>query len=464
MPTTLTRRAFAGLATASPLLARSGVATAAAGAAPSGRRSEVEALRQFAESTHPRGAQVAAQSGWRDRWQRLAASADTLSDGDYYLRTRRALGWFRDGHTTVLPFEFVGGVPQALADGPFSLQYPIKVRVFDDGARVIATDRTARPLLGRHLLRVGERPVTELINEFAVDWPGNDAWAQRWSGSLFSSPALLQAMGALRDPNAPVSFEARAEDGRAAIVELRAAAPGELTESLTERRPLAQETWARAAGGGNYVHVLPDHEALYVSIDEMADVDGKTFEALTREVFAALAAPGVSRIVIDLRRNGGGDNFKPEALRRRLIRDSRNRPGGLCVLIGSQTFSAAQNFATRLERDTYAIYVGGPTGGAPNHYGDAKLFTGSVTGLTSMVSTLPWFDSFPQDERPWILPDRPVPERFDDWLAGRDPALDAALTLTDERPADDWSRELVLYFKRASQREGWRSFWRESAP
>jgi hypothetical protein len=54
-----------------------------------------------------------------------------------------------------------------------------------------------------------------------------------------------------------------------------------------------------------------------------------------------------------------------------------------------------------------------------------------------------------------------VPERFDDWLAGRDPALDAALTLTDERPADDWSRELVLCFARQPAR--WRSFWRERA-
>jgi hypothetical protein len=272
-------------------------------------------LRQFAESTHPRGPQVAASTG-----------ATVGSAGSECRRCRTATlpshapraRLFRDGHTTVLPFN--SWACRALADGPFSLQYPIKVRVFDDGARVIASDRTARPLLGRHLLRVGERPVTELINEFAVDWPGNDAWAQRWSGSLFSSPALLQAMGALRDPNAPVSFEARGEDGRAAIVELRAAAPGALTESLTERRPLAQETWARAAGGGNYAHVLPDHEALYVSIDEMADVDGKTFEALTREVFAALAAPGVSRIVIDLRRNGGGD-LRPK-LRRRLVNDS----------------------------------------------------------------------------------------------------------------------------------------------
>jgi hypothetical protein len=37
------------------------------------------------------------------------------------------------------------------------------------------------------------------------------------------------------------------------------------------------------------------------------------------------------------------------------------------ALTSPQTFSAAMNFATRLERETDALFVGEPTGGAPNH-------------------------------------------------------------------------------------------------
>ncbi|MBK6490948.1 MAG: hypothetical protein IPF97_04295 [Sphingomonadales bacterium] len=59
-------------------------------------------------------------------------------------------------------------------------------------------------------------------------------------------------------------------------------------------------------------------------------------------------------------------------MRKILVR--RYRWGGLYLLIGPQTFSAAQNLANRLERETLAIFVGTPTGGAPNHYGDATLF------------------------------------------------------------------------------------------
>src|SRR5205085_8738191 len=104
------------------------------------RKTEVAALRRFAEVTHPRGREAAASSSWRGRWAALEASADRLPDGAYFVGLRRGLGWFGDGHTTVLPFEFVGGVPDALKGGPFGRSLPLQIRVFHDGAYVSAAD------------------------------------------------------------------------------------------------------------------------------------------------------------------------------------------------------------------------------------------------------------------------------------------------------------------------------------
>jgi C-terminal processing protease CtpA/Prc len=173
-----------------------------------------------------------------------------------------------------------------------------------------------------------------------------------------------------------------------------------------------------------------------------------------------MAAPGIERLVVDLRRNGGGDNYLAEALRKRIARSGFNRPGGLYVLTGPRTFSAAQNCATRLERETFATFVGEPTGGAPNHYGDATLFTGAITGISALVSTLAWFDSYPQDRRPWILPDLPVNDTFADWRAGRDPALQTALTHQGTAAADELEPSRIFYFGRESQKRDWRPFWR----
>lgn len=103
--------------------APSGDPRAASGGTAAGadRARELDALRAFAERTHPRGREAAADADWQARW---SAAAAATTDGDYLVRTRRALAWFGDGHTTLLPFEFAGGVPAALAHGPLGLELP----------------------------------------------------------------------------------------------------------------------------------------------------------------------------------------------------------------------------------------------------------------------------------------------------------------------------------------------------
>ena len=168
------------------------------------------------------------------------------------------------------------------------------------------------------------------------------------------------------------------------------------------------------------------------------------------------------RLIIDLRRNGGGNNFLFEALRKHVERSRFNRPGGLYVLISPQTFSAAQNATNRLERETFALFVGEPSGGSPNHYGDAQEAASSATGLAAAISTLPWFDGYPMDKRQWVAPDLPSPHLFADWREGLDPALRIAMTHLTNAPADEWSQASTFYFARQSQSVEWRPFWRKT--
>jgi hypothetical protein len=76
-----------------------------------------------------------------------------------------------------------------------------------------------------------------------------------------------------------------------------------------------------------------------------------------------------------------------------------------------------------------------------------------------MVSTIPWFDSYPQDRRMWIMPDLPVPQLFEDWRAGRDRALDVALAHRTASPADFFDNDRIFYFARESQKAAWKPFW-----
>ena len=53
------------------------------------------------------------------------------------------------------------------------------------------------------------------------------------------------------------------------------------------------------------------------------------FDALTIAIFMAIAAPGLQRVIVDIRRKGGGDYFLAEPLCKRLETSQFNRPGAL---------------------------------------------------------------------------------------------------------------------------------------
>jgi len=452
----LTRRGVIGIAAAGTTAAS---AVTARAQIPS-RSVETEALRLRAEAIHPRGPEAAADQDWQARWRALTADADALSDGEYFLRTRQALGWFKDGHTTLLPFEFTGGVPAQLAQGSLALNLPIGVQAFHDGAYVTRAAGEGEALLGARITRVGSADIAALMRAWATDFPGNDAWARRWAGTMFR-PAFLQALGAVNDPGAPVRIEGRLERRHVHAV-LTPRIDGESALRPLARTKTQVELWSEEAGessGGNYVRRAGD--AIFISCDDLG-ADAQAFRAFTHACFEAMDDPSPRRLVVDLRRNGGGDNYLFEPLRKHIERSRFNRPGALYVMVSPQTFSAAQNAANRLERETFAIFVGEPTGGAPNHFGDGQVGEGAVTGIVSLISSLPWFDSYPQDRRIWIMPDLPSPQSFADWRNGDDPALHAALNHTSDAPADDWSEARVFYFRRPSQAADWRPFWRQS--
>jgi C-terminal processing protease CtpA/Prc len=107
---------------------------------------------------------------------------------------------------------------------------------------------------------------------------------------------------------------------------------------------------------------------------------------------------------------------------------SINRRGRLFVLIGRATFSAAANFAADVDRSTKATFVGEATGGGVKIYGDAVAFVLPKSGIAARVARRYWdFGKGSRDRRLAVYPDIAVPVHAADFLAGRDPALAAAL-------------------------------------
>lgn len=435
------------------LLAGFIVSTALAAGGP--RAIEVSEIVENIIQTHPEGLSFARNADFTEFAANLEERADELDLADYVIQLHKLFSYTHDGHTAVLSLN--------MDAEPFTLRTPILVLPFADGMYVVEAKGEALPLLGGRIVSVNGVPVEQVLRAYVDGAQGdNSAFAMRWSSFLFAFPGWLHGLGfADGDYHSPITIEVVKESGDAISADLIPHAGANIGRIPVKRQLSAVEEMSSSSSSPNFVRTLPDRKAVYVSLDAMDDTPGKSFAEFTAEARTALADPDIERVILDLRRNGGGNNMLPEPLRRSLVKSHINRPGGIIVLISPNTFSAAMNLATRLERETYALFVGEPTGGRPNHFGDAKLLSGSATGVEYLISTLRWQDSMPFDDRIWLLPDIPASPSFQDYLSGRDAALDAALSYRIDPDATD--KVLVaMPWTRPSQQAGWRFFF-ESA-
>jgi len=167
---------------------------------------------------------------------------------------------------------------------------------------------------------------------------------------------------------------------------------------------------------------------VYFQFNRVLNDANESLATFSERLYRFINEHDVSKLVIDMRWNNGGNTYLSGPLVNRIIRsDKVNQRGKLLVIIGRRTFSAAQNTATFFERYTNAIFVGEPTGSSPNFVGEETPFALPYSKIIANVSDLYWESSWPQDHRKWIAPQIYVPPTFAAYRSNRDPALEAII-------------------------------------
>jgi C-terminal processing protease CtpA/Prc len=103
----------------------------------------------------------------------------------------------------------------------------------------------------------------------------------------------------------------------------------------------------------------------------------------------------------------------------------RANVGKIYALIGPYTFSSALDNALKLHKELSAILVGEPTGGAPNGYGEVRSLRLPNSKLVVRFTTKRWGPAGGANTT--LNPDLLIPFKLSDFIAGHDPALDAAI-------------------------------------
>jgi len=366
---------------------------------------------------------------WDSALVALDARLPSLGRHERIVEFMRIVALVRDGHTAFPPIDPRLGFHRL----------PIRLYDFKDGLHIVATDSANAGLAGAKVLLIG-RSSAEAAVHAAGRLVSHESpnWARARAADLLGVPEVLAALGLSSDTlSAEFTIE---QEGRRRTV--RVAAAGMLADAV-RGPPLPVDAARRSAGETPlylqqpddvfWYRVLPD-STLYISYRAVQFfASGMLNEQFFRRAFAAGDTARVVRVVLDIRNNGGGNNF----LNRHVVREVIRRPAldnasGCLVIIGRGTFSAAQNLVNELDYMTNCAFVGEPTGNAPNQYGDARPLELPRTKFVVRVSSLLWQSHAAADERAWFQPDVYVEADAADYASNRDVVLAAALTRSKE--------------------------------
>lgn len=446
-----------GVALVPVTLAASDALTAPALAAASWR-GDARVLVAAIDSIYPKPCRAFPRAALDSAATDLEARLPTMRPEQAIGGFARLLALLGDGHSRLDHVQLPSHGRPALAPLPwpgFETGYPVDFEVFADGLWIVGATAAHAELPGSKVVAIDGRATAEAVAALTpLISRDNPLWILRMLPAYLRCPGYLAAAGLATDPAAPLRLT------------LAGGARREVT--LSAERPDSSARWVAADRDtraplpltrrlpGPYAFADLDDSTVFARIQAIVNEPGReTLAEFAARLFAHIDSLRSPRLVIDLRGNGGGNGYLNQPIVHGILaRPALDRTGQLFAIVDRGTFSAAAMLACDLERETHALFVGEPTGSAPDSPGDPAHVKLPGSGLVARVSSVLWNGSDPRDPRAYIAPDLPAVPAFADWLAHRDPALAAiaayrppATNASEPLPNEHWGQPAKLKAK-----------------
>jgi len=401
-----------------------------------------EDLRYFATEfpkTHRNAFHSIPQAEWEAAVKRLDERIPQLKRHQIIVELSKLVALIGDGHTCFHSF---------YSPEVGFRRYPVTFYYFSDGLYVRGADPRYANVVGGRVVKLGKASAEEAMKAAAtVDGRDNEMWPKLTASWRLQTAEVVDALGLTDDmERTPLTVE---KDGKQVTAMLTPEVVPEedvnsslLPKGWVDARGDKKMLWQQDLANNFWYEYQPERRALYVQFNAVLNKEkGETLAQFFDQVFAFADTHDVDRMVLDMRNNGGGNNYLSPPIVKGIMRSAKlNQRGKVYVIIGRHTFSAAQNTTNWLKKWTDAIFVGEPTGASPNSFGDAVPVKLPNSGLLPYASTVWWQDVDERNPAKWVAPDIAVEMSGEDYRRGVDPVLEATLTAAPEPPLDQQVR------------------------
>ena len=380
--------------------------------------------------------------------QTLRASVPALTDEQIVVRLAAAVAGAGNAHTRLY----------LLRNRGVLRRYPIRIWWFGDELDIVRARPEYEAVAGGRILTLAGQSPARVAERVAPLYAANPSWSRYMSTYLLTSPEILQGAGIIVGDTLEITVETRDKQRRtvrlAPMALERLDQPTEAWWDLAPSHPGRQGPWASALPEDStrlplylqrlsrwyWTNRIPGQDVLYLQYNRSQDQPGQeTVAEFGRRVLAELQRQPPRKLVLDLRFNTGGNLELADSLIRAIAAHPLSQERGrLFVITGRATFSAGITAVATLRELTRAVIVGEPVGDKLEMWSE-----GGNVMLPNTKLTLHYTNGFHSytpreypDRKPYrypdlsvneVGPDIPVVTTLTQYLAGKDPALEAIL-------------------------------------
>jgi len=382
----------------------------------------------------------AARTQTRARLEDLKASAEHLPDQAIVVELARAIALSDNAHTRLY----------LLRNRTEVRRWPIRVWWFGKELRVVRAGAEHRAALGCRLTRIGSSSIAKAFRAISNIKPGNASWQRYMTSYFLTSPDILFGARVIPDPErTEVAVKCGAAKHHLQLVPqplVRSSTPIEAWWDLAPSYPHRDSTFTSALSRAvprylrhptrNYwFERIPEDTVLYLQYNRAQEMAGTPMRDFIDGVRRAILDQRPRALIVDVRFNTGGDAGVGTPLVDTLVPLLRGVP--VVVLTSRATFSAGITHVAQWKQNADATIIGERVGDRLDMWSEGGNLVLPNSRLT--VHYANGFHGYSEkdypERRPYFAdlkvsslePDVVIEPRWDEYLEGRDPVLEAAL-------------------------------------
>ncbi len=360
---------------------------------------------------------------------KLHQAIPNLQSHEVIVGLARIVSMFKYGHTDI-----------SFRQEPFTFRnFPFNLYSYSDGIYIQGVHKSYANTLGAKVIAINKVNIDDALKMVEPVVPvENSQYFKAFGINYLRIPEVLHAQGITSSLSENVILTME-KDGSTFEQEFKALPKGERLPVryshvfqddnwLEARDQSATPYYLKNIDKRYYFEYLPEMKAVYVRQSSVFDDEAESIADFYGRVFDFIDSNDVEKLVIDVRLNGGGNNYKNKPVITGLIQSEKiNKVGNLFVILGRRTFSACQNLVNEMSNYTNAIFIGEPTSENINFYGDNRTVALPNSKIPIFLSFAWWQDKPQWENADWLAPHIAVDMTYDQYASNEDPVLDTAL-------------------------------------